>query len=384
MTSRIYLSPPNVGALEREYLLSAFDSGWVAPTGPDVDAFERELARAAGTAEAVALSSGTAALHLALLLAGVRPGGTVLVQSLTFAATANAVHYTGARPVFVDSCPTTWTIDPDLVADRLATAARRGDLPAAVIPVDVFGQCADYDALNAVCARYGVPVIEDAAEALGATYRGRPAGGLAELGILSFNGNKIITTGGGGALLTDSAERAARARHLATQAREPAVHYEHREIGYNYRLSNLSAALGRAQLARLPELVRRRQEIRAAYTTFLSGVPGIELMPEAPYGASNGWLTVVQVDPARCGLTAAELVSALAAADIEARPVWKPMHLQPAYAGCEVLDTGCATRLFERGLCLPSGSGMSDADVERVIDVLARALSRSSRPIPVR
>jgi dTDP-4-amino-4,6-dideoxygalactose transaminase len=382
--SQIYLSPPDTGALEREYLLRAFDSGWVAPIGPDIDAFERELAAAAGTAEAVALSSGTAALHLALLVAGVRPGQSVLVQSLTFAATANAVRYAGARPVFVDSSEATWTMDPALVDEWLARAALIGDLPAAVIPVDIFGQCADYDALQAICSRYGVPIIEDAAEALGASYRGRPAGGLADLGVFSFNGNKIITTSGGGALVTNSAEQARRVRHLATQAREPAAHYEHREIGYNYRLSNLCAALGRAQLARLPELVRRRREIRAGYASFFAGVPGVELMPEAPYGASNAWLSVILVDPVRCGVSADELRLALAAANIEARPIWKPMHLQPAHAACQAVGGAVAARLFERGLCLPSGSRMSDADTDRVIDVLAQAISPSRHTVGTR
>jgi dTDP-4-amino-4,6-dideoxygalactose transaminase len=375
----MHLSAPSVGPLEREYLLRAFDSGWIAPVGPDLDAFERELAAATGVREAVALASGTAALHLALEMVGATAGRTVLVQSLTFVATANAVRYTGATPVLVDSHPDTWTMDPELVADYLARHA--DDPPAAVVPVDIFGQCADYDALREVCGAHGVPIIEDAAEALGATYRGHAAGGLGELGILSFNGNKIITTGGGGALLTDDPQRAARARHLATQAREPAPHYEHTEIGYNYRLGNLPAALGRAQLARLPEIVARKRAIRSQYAAFFAQVPGVDLMPEAAYGAGNAWLTVVTIDPERCGSTAEELRMVLATHGIEARAVWKPMHLQPVYADAPALDRGVATRLFRQGLCLPSGAGLTEADVDFVIEVVAGALSRRARQL---
>ena len=250
--SRLYLSPPDVGPAEREALLAAFDGGWIAPVGPDVDAFERAVADVAGVGHAAAVSSGTAALHLALLLSGVGPGDEVIVPTLTFVATANAVGYVGARPVFVDSDPATWQIDPHLVAEAIDERARRGRRPAAVITVDLYGQCADADPIAEVCAAHGIVVIEDAAEALGATYRGRPAGSLAPIGVFSFNGNKVITTSGGGMLVSDDGELVARARHLATQAREPVVHYEHVEIGFNYRLSNLLAALGRAQLRLAP------------------------------------------------------------------------------------------------------------------------------------
>lgn len=374
MPDRILLSPPTVGDLEREALLRAFDSGWIAPLGPEVDAFEAELAAVTGAPHVVALSSGTAALHLALLLLDVGPGDDVLVQSLTFAATANAVRYTGARPVFVDSDPTTWTIDVGLVAEHLQQAARRGRLPAAVVAVDIYGQCADYNALHRVCAPYDVPVVADAAEALGAEHAGRPAGGIAALNVLSFNGNKVITTSGGGALATSRADWAARATHLATQAKEPAPHYEHHEVGYNYRLSNLLAALGRAQLSRLPELVARRRAIREGYRTCTADLPGTALMPEAPYGRSNAWLTVVTVDPQVTGTDAADLRKALDAEDVESRPVWKPMHLQRAYSDSPVLGGTVCEDVFARGLCLPSSPRMTEADHERVLTVLRHAL----------
>ncbi len=377
MTEPILLSPPTVGKLERDFLVRSFDGGWVAPLGPDVDAFERELQEVTGVNHVVALSSGTAALHLALLLLGVKPDDAVLVQSLTFAATANAVRYTGARTIFVDSAPATWTLDVSLVEEYLHRASARGEIPAAVVAVDIYGQCADYDRLTEVCAVYEVPVVSDAAESLGATYRGRPAGSLTDLGVLSFNGNKMITTSGGGALLTSSADWAARAKHLATQAKLPATHYEHAEIGYNYRLSNLLAALGRAQLSRLDEFVARRREIRSRYAASLKGIDGVALMPEAPYGESNAWLTVLQVDPGVARTSAEDLRLALAAAQVEARPVWKPMHLQPVHAASPVLGGAVSANIFEIGLCLPSGPSLTHEDQDRVLDVLCTLLCGS-------
>ncbi len=376
---RILLSPPTVGDVERECLLRALESGWVAPLGPDVDAFEVELGAITGAAHVVALSSGTAALHLALLLAGVKAGDDVLVQSLTFVATANAVHYTGARAVFVDSDPETWTLDPRLVSDHLERQRTSGGrLPSAVVAVDIYGQCADYDALQAVCAPYGVPVLSDAAEALGASYKGRAAGGVTDLGVLSFNGNKMITTGGGGAMTTSSPVMAARAKHLATQAKEAAPHYEHLEVGYNYRLSNLSAALGRAQLSRLDEFVSRRRGIREKYREALGAMSGIRLMPEAHYGKSNAWLSVITVDPDESGTTAEQLRAGLAAQDIDSRPLWKPMHLQPVHKDHPALGGGVVEGLFRTGLCLPSGPSLSDADQGRVLDVLSSRLRRAA------
>jgi dTDP-4-amino-4,6-dideoxygalactose transaminase len=378
--ARIYLSPPDVGPRERERLLQAFDSGWIAPVGPDVDAFERELAAclARGEYHAVALSSGTAALHLALRLVGVGPGDQVLVSDLTFVASVNPIAYLGATPVLIDSVAGSWNLDPDLVAEELAACARRGKLPAAVVAVDIYGQCADHDRLRDACEEHGVVLIEDAAEALGASYRGRSAGTLGDIGVLSFNGNKIITTSSGGALLTRSQAFAERARHWATQARDPAPHYQHSQLGHNYRMSNLLAALGRAQLETLPGRVSRRRAINAWYRQALAGEPGIEFMPEADYGTPTCWLTCITVDPDAFGATREDIREALERCDIESRPVWKPMHLQPLYADCRVRGGAVSERLFETGLCLPSGSSLTDADLERIAAAI-RAVPRRPR-----
>ena len=368
--SRLFLSPPHLGELERKLLLDAFDSNWVAPLGPHVDAFEAELAARAGVPYAAVLSSGTAALHLALLVLDVGQGDDVLVSSFTFAATANAITYVGARPVFVDSEASSWNIDPDLVADELERRAASGRLPAAVIAVDLYGQCADYERLVRVCERFAVPLIEDAAEALGATYRGRPAGCFGAIGVFSFNGNKIITCGGGGALVAYDEALVARVRHLATQARDPAPHYQHSDIGYNYRLSNLLAAVGRGQLHDLDEKVARRRAINRRYREHLEGVAGIEFMPVAPHGEPTNWLTCITVEPSVFGVDREHLRQRLEACDIESRPTWKPMHLQPAFAGCPVIGGAVSERAFELGLCLPSGSAMTDDDVDRVAATL--------------
>jgi dTDP-4-amino-4,6-dideoxygalactose transaminase len=352
--ARVYLSPPDVGPLEREYLLRALDSGWVAPVGPDLDAFEEEIAALTGW-PAVAVSSGTAALHLALLVAGVRPGDDVLVATFTFVATANAVVYCGANPIFVDSEPSTWNMSPQLLADALADARRRNRLPRAVVVVDLYGQCADYDEIVPMCRELGITVVEDAAEAVGATYNGHPAGTLGDIGVFSFNGNKIITTSSGGALLTPDPAIADRVRYLAGQARQPAAHYEHTEVGYNYRLSNLLAAVGRAQLVRLPEIVERRLEVDAMYREQLAGMPGITFMPIAPWGGWNGWLTCIVFETAaqRDGAQAR-----LAADDVESRPLWKPMHFQPCFEGRPAVVDGTSERLFRHGLALPSGGAV--------------------------
>ena len=299
--SRIYLSPPDVGATEREALLRAIDSGWVAPLGPEVDALEADLALVTGRRIGVALSSGTAALHLALLCAEVGPGTKVIVQSFTFAATANAVMYTGAEPIFIDSEATSWNLDPDLLDERLAQARRSGKSIAAVVTVDLYGQCADYQRIVEICARYDVSLIEDAAEALGATYMGERAGSFSEVGILSFNGNKIITTSGGGAMVTDNENWAERTLFWATQARDEAPHYQHSELGFNYRLSNLLAAVGRAQLESLEERVARRRDHNRFYRDALGDLPGVEFMPEIPGGDSTFWLTVLTIDPSVAG-----------------------------------------------------------------------------------
>mgnify|MGYP003326838471 CR=1 FL=1 len=368
--SRIYLSPPEVGPEERRMLLEAFDSNWIAPLGPDVDAFEAELAARVAMPHAVALSSGTAALHLALLLAGVGAGDEVLVPSFTFIATANAATYVGAVPVFIDCAADTWTVDPGLVAEELERRAAAGCLPAALVTVDLYGQSCDYDALTEACDRFGVPIIEDAAEALGTTYRGVPCGAFGRMAAFSFNGNKIITTSGGGMLVTPSAEEAARARYLATQAREPFPHYEHTTVGFNYRLSNLLAALGRAQLAGLDHRITRRRRIQERYRAALGGIEGVTFMPIAPYGEPNWWLTCLTVDPAAFGADREEIRLALEAADIESRPTWKPLHLQPVFRDHPTVGGSVCADIFATGLCLPTGSALSETDQDRVIELV--------------
>jgi dTDP-4-amino-4,6-dideoxygalactose transaminase len=368
--TRVFLSPPEVGDEDRRMLLAAFDSNWIAPAGPDIDAFERELAEKSGVAHAVALSSGTAALHLALLLAGVERGDEVLVPSLTFIASAAAVTYLGAHPVFIDCSADSWNLDPALVEEVLSRRAAVGRLPSAVITVDLYGETADYAALESLCRRFEVPLIEDSAEALGATYRGRAAGSFGVAGIFSFNGNKIITTSGGGMLVTQSPQLAERARHLATQAREPLSHFEHMTVGFNYRLSNLLAALGRAQLRGLDSRVERRKRIDAVYTEGLNGLPGVSPMPRTPVGTSNYWLTCILIDPETFGTDREVVRLALEAADIESRPIWKPLHLQPAFTGVGLVGSGHCARVFDRGLCLPTGSGLSPADQSRVIEII--------------
>lgn len=365
---RIYLSPPHVGEAERSALLAAFDSGWIAPVGPEVDAFEHDVSEYVGPGfHAAALSSGTAALHLGLILLGVRPGDDVLVSSLTFAASANAVRYLGAQPVFVDSSAATWTIDPDLVAEAISSRRRAGRRVAALMAVDLYGQCADYDRLTEICSEAGVPILEDAAEALGASHRGRPAGTLGELGVFSFNGNKIITTSGGGMLVGRNREMVARAKHLATQARDPAPHYQHSTVGYNYRLSNLLAALGRAQLSQLDERVASKRRVFGAYQERLGGMRGLQFMPEAEYGRSTRWLTCALIDESEFGASSSELREHLEAEQIEARPIWKPMHLQPVFLECPVFGGDVSKRLFRTGICLPSGTALSEQDLDRVI-----------------
>jgi dTDP-4-amino-4,6-dideoxygalactose transaminase len=382
MKQWIYLSPPHLAGTELDYLRSALESNWIAPLGPHVDAFEREVAAAAGVPHALAVSSGTAALHLAMLVLGVGPGDEVLCATLNFAACANAIRYVGAAPAFVDCDPDTWTLDVGLVADALGRRARRGRLPKAVIAVDLYGQCADYPALRAVCGRYEIPIVEDAAEALGATCAGRPAGSWGALAVLSFNGNKIVTASSGGMLLSDQAPLIDRARRLATQAREATVHYEHREIGYNYRLSNLLAAVGRAQLSCLEARVESRRSNFEAYRAALDGLPGLGFMPEASYGRSSRWLTCVTVDADRFGCGPDDLRLALAADAIESRPVWKPLHLQPAFAGSAVVGGTVAEDLFARGLCLPSGSALTAEDLGRITGVITRTAGAGARRRP--
>ncbi len=365
--ARIYLSPPHMSGRELAYVHEAFDTNWVSSVGANIDAFERELCAVVGAKHAVALSSGTAALHLGLLLLGVGRDDEVLASTLTFAASVNPIVYLGARPVFVDSERASWNIDPQLLCEALEARARTGRLPRAVVVVHLYGQSADLDPIREACERYEVPLLEDAAEALGATYRGRAPGTLGRAGCFSFNGNKVITTSSGGMLVSDDGELIAHARKLATQARDPAPHYQHSEIGYNYRLSNVLAGIGRGQLTVLEERVAARRRNCAYYAEALGDLPGIEFQPEAPWGRHARWLTCLTIDPEEFGADRERVRLALEAEDIEARPVWKPMHLQPVFAGCEAIGGAVAEDLFARGLCLPSGSNLTEPDLERVV-----------------
>jgi dTDP-4-amino-4,6-dideoxygalactose transaminase len=370
MSSRIFLSSPHMGTLEREYVDDAFASNWIAPLGPHVDAFQEEFAREVGSAHALALSSGTSALHLALQLVGVGPGDDVLVSTLTFSASVNPIRYLGAQPVFIDSERTSWNMDPALLEEDLAARARTGRLPRAVVVVHLYGQSADMDPLLAACDRYGVPVVEDAAEALGSTYKGRTPGTLGRVGIYSFNGNKIITTSGGGMLVSADGELVRHALKLATQARDNAPHYQHSEIGYNYRMSNVLAGIGRGQLRVLEERVAARRANFDFYVKAFRDLPGITFMPEAPWGRHTRWLTALTIDPEAFGADREAVRVALEKQDIEARPVWKPMHLQPVFASFERRRGSVAEDLFRHGLCLPSGSNLTSRELGRVAEAV--------------
>ena len=376
---RIYLSPPHLGDLELEFVKEAFATNWIAPLGPHVDAFEQEFAKSVGVAHAAALSSGTAALHLALRLLGLQRGEEVLCSTFTFSASANPIAYEGATPVFIDSEAASWNMDPVLLREELDACAARGRLPRAVIVVDLYGQSADYDPILAACAHYDVPVIQDSAEALGATYKGAPVGGQAPCAVFSFNGNKIITTSGGGMLVSNDADFAARARFLATQARDPAPHYQHSAIGFNYRMSNVLAGIGRGQLRVLPQRVAARRRNFEYYRAVLGTVPGITLMPKAPHGEPNYWLTCITIDPEVFGATREDVRLALEAENIESRPVWKPLHTQPVFADCRVRGGAVSEEAFARGLCLPSGSSLTEPELARVC-ALVLATPKHRRP----
>jgi dTDP-4-amino-4,6-dideoxygalactose transaminase len=371
--SRILLSAAEVGPEDAAAVAAAVTSGWLSPVGPALERFEVELAEATGRRHAVGLSSGTAALHLGLLALNVQPGEEVWISTLTFVATANAVTHAGARPVLFDVDPHTWTIDPALVGEELSQRIRSGArLPAAIIPVDLYGRCADLGEVADLLAEHGVPVLTDAAESLGASLRGRPAGSVGAAAALSFNGNKIITTSGGGALVTDDEAVARRVRHLATQAREPVRHYEHVDVGFNHRLSNVLAALGSAQLATLERRVARRRAIHDRYLAGLSDIPWIDVADslsdaDAAVGsAPTRWLTCVSLGE-DAPVDRDGLIDALEAHDIESRPVWKPMHLQPVYRDAPTVGGDFAATAFAQGAALPSGSALSDSDIDRVV-----------------
>jgi pyridoxal phosphate-dependent aminotransferase EpsN len=363
----ILLSTPHLGERELEFVREAFLTNWIAPVGPHLDAFEREFCQVIGVGGAAAVSSGTAALHLALRLVGVEAGDEVFCSTLTFIASASPITYLGAKPVLIDSDRHSWNLDPQLFCETLDRRAKLGKLPKAVILVHLYGQSADIEPILKACDRYDIPLIEDAAEALGATYQGRSPGTFGKIGIFSFNGNKIITTSGGGMLVADDPDLVAKARFLATQARDPAPHYQHSEIGYNYRLSNVLAGIGRGQLLVLEERVAARRRNFETYQEAIGKLPGIEFMPEAAFGKSTRWLTCITIDPDLFGCDREQVRLALAAEQIEARPVWKPLHLQPAFADCEYIGGTVAEDLFDRGLCLPSGSNLTTQDLERVI-----------------
>ncbi|WP_309252322.1 aminotransferase class I/II-fold pyridoxal phosphate-dependent enzyme [Paenibacillus spongiae] len=380
---RIYLSPPHMGEAEQRYVQEAFITNWIAPLGPNVDGFEREVSEMTGARGAVALSSGTAGLHLALKLAGVGRGDTVFVSTLTFVASVNPILYEGAEPVFIDSDFETWNMSPKALERALVAARKEGRLPKAVMVVNLYGQSADMDPIIDLCERFGIPIIEDAAESLGATYKGKASGTLGEFGIYSFNGNKIITTSGGGMLVSDNAEALSKARYWATQSREPALHYEHSEVGYNYRMSNLLAGVGRGQLQQLENRISARRAVFDRYEQTLGNIEGVSFMPEANFGRSTRWLTALTINPHMTGIATTDLLRALADENIEARPVWKPMHLQPLLRKYDYFphmpQYSVSDQLFKQGICLPSGTAMSVQDQGRVIDCISHHIRLSAK-----
>lgn len=374
--SRLFLSPPHMGGQELDFVREAFASNYIAPLGPMVDAFEREFAAYTGIPHCLALASGTSAMHLALRELGVGPGDEVLASTLTFIGSISPATFLGASVAFIDSDERSWNMDPALLGEELAECACRGKLPKAVVPTDLYGQCADLEAIQAQCRPYGIPVVVDAAESAGATYQGRHAGQGARAAVFSFNGNKILNTSGGGMLASDDEPLITHARKLSQQAREPAPHYEHSEIGYNYRMSNILAAIGRGQLRALDDRVAAKRRIFERYRQLLGDLPGLSFSPEMPNGRGNRWLTVILLEPDRFGVTSERVRLALEAENIEARPVWKPMHLQPVFRHHRVRGGRVSERLFETGLCLPSGTAMPDHDIDRVASVIRKCRTR--------
>ena len=368
LNKRIYLSPPHMVGNEKKLLDDAFNSNWIAPLGPDVDAFEKEISEYLGVQYGCALSSGTAALHLSLKVLGISGGDTVLCPSLTFSATANVLIYEKAIPVFIDVDPKNWTIDI-----RSLEKAIKKYKPKALITVDIYGHSCDYDIIYDLCDQYDIALIEDAAEALGSEYKGRNLGSFGEMGIISFNGNKIITTSGGGMLVSNNEDFVTKARFLASQAREAKIHYEHKELGYNYRMSNLLAALGRGQLLNINRFVRSRRNIYNRYYKAFENIEGFEFMTEEKYCRSNRWLSTLLIDESKAGINRDKIINELEIENIESRPVWKPMHLQPFYKGYDYIknnNTDVSAKLFNNGICLPSGSNLSKSDQNRIIDII--------------
>ncbi len=366
---RIYLSPPHMGDKEFAFVKEAFESNWIAPVGPHVDMFEKEFCEITGARFAAAVSSGSAAIHLALIILGIQPGDEVICSTLTFAATANPITYQRATPVFIDSEPSTWNMDCNCLEDAIRDRIRKGKRPKAVIIVHLYGQSADIDPIMYICNQYDIPLIEDAAESAGAYYKGRHTGIFGTFGVFSFNGNKIITCSSGGMLVSDEESLIRKAKFLATQARDTAPHYQHSHIGYNYRLSNVLAGIGRGQLCVLEDRVNARRTNFDFYKKALNGLPGIQFMPEAEFGRSNRWLTCLTIEPSKSGFSREGVRLALEAENIESRPVWKPLHLQPVFQGCPYYGSGVAEELFDKGICLPSGSNLTREDMQRVVNV---------------
>lgn len=380
---RIYLACPHMGGNELKYVQEAFACNWIAPVGPNIELFEKQLAGYLGIKHVAALSSGSAAIHLALLLCGVKPGDEVLASTLTFSATINPIVYLGATPVFIDSEPDSWNMDPDLLEIAIQARIMKGKYPRAIVPVHIYGMPANMDRIMEVANRYHIPVIEDAAEALGSRYRGKFAGSFGKVAAFSFNGNKIITTSGGGALASDNEELIARARFFATQARDDAPYYQHSNIGYNYRLSNVLAGIGLGQMEVLNLRVDQKRAIHDHYQARFGQVPGMHFLSE-PDGAyfSNYWLTTVLIDPKVCGVTRDEIRLFLESDNVESRPTWKPMHLQPVFANCPAYLNGNAEHIFMNGLCLPSATSMDSEDFERVCSLIHYCLKKSLRKMP--
>lgn len=370
MNEKIWLSSPHMGGNEQVYVQQAFDTNWIAPLGPHVDGFEKDLANFTGVKNAAALSSGTSAIHLALIMLGVENGDEVICQSFTFSASANPIVYQGATPVFVDSEKDTWNMCPEHLRSAIDERIKKGKKPKAIIPVHLYGMPSKMNEIMAIAKEFEIPVIEDAAEALGSTISGKACGSFGDMGILSFNGNKIITTSGGGALISDNEKYISRARFLATQARDAAPHYQHSSIGYNYRMSNVCAAIGRGQMEVLPERVEQRRNNYTFYLDELKNIPAISFLPEPAGSYSNRWLTTIVVDPSFNGVTREDIRLALEKDNIESRPLWKPMHLQPVFSHSPFYGDGTSEQLFEQGLCLPSGSNLTADSLKRVTRII--------------
>jgi dTDP-4-amino-4,6-dideoxygalactose transaminase len=382
MQQKIWLSPPHMGGSEEKYVKEAFDSNWIAPLGPNVDGFEKDIAKYTQCGHVAALSSGTAAIHLALVLLGVEPGDLVICQSFTFSASANPIRYQGAIPVFVDSEAETWNMCPEALesaikaclSGKVSGTSKKGKKPKAIIPVHLYGMPAKMEAIMDVAAKYGIPVIEDAAEALGSSLKGRMCGTFGDLGVFSFNGNKIITTSGGGVLVGQDVEQINKARYLSTQARDPAPHYQHSEIGYNYRMSNVCAGIGRGQMEVLDQWVERRRNNHVFYKEALQDLSGLSFLEEGEGAYSNRWLTTVLVDPGKAGVDRMMIMDALAKENIESRPLWKPMHLQPVFRDYHFFGKNTCGMIFDLGICLPSGSSLTEENLKNIVRILKKVI----------